>query len=355
MNSRLLHIAFWNVERCLGPIADAGDLFYGQESQSGEANKQRIRERAPQDDVEMNHKIQALAHVIGDMFDGNGPDIIGLAEVGAEEITSQLKNALRSRLGCDWQEVRSDSIHGSMTSISVFSRMSTVRDLIKIGEFPDIEELRKPEKRLRPFSILVECALPGRSGDFLLSINHWKSNALGDFKDNFLSRQRAASWLDNKLQENESLPCAVVMGDFNSDPYDKHFGQNGKLRAHRRYNRAAMRIQDAAELYNPSWRLLAPSLSLDDFMAGKREDMYPETSIIGSVDHIYDQIMVSGAALLKRPLLLREPVSLFAHPDYSRHLAKQGFYRLVPVRWRENPNNDGCASDHFPICATFEY
>ena len=69
--------------------------------------------------------------------------------------------------------------------------------------------------------------------------------------------------------------------------------------------------------------------------------------------HIWDQLMVSGAALNARPLrLLEKTVHYHCDADNS---AWERTGAMIPVRWGYT-NETTCvgASDHYPILAEFE-
>ncbi len=78
-----LRVAFWNVK----------DLF---EPDSGV-------DRGPKTQAELDAKIAIIARVLSGLFDNQGPDLIGLAEIHTERILNQLVRQLATTYHMLWE------------------------------------------------------------------------------------------------------------------------------------------------------------------------------------------------------------------------------------------------------------
>lgn len=77
-----LRLAFWNVQNLFEP---------------------GVVDRGPQSDAERNLKIAHLTQLINGFFDNEGPDVIALAELGAEAILLAIRDSLNGSHVHLWQ------------------------------------------------------------------------------------------------------------------------------------------------------------------------------------------------------------------------------------------------------------
>ncbi len=78
-----LNVAFWNVQNLFAP---------------------GIIARGPQSQTELDEKLDVLSDVIDAFFGGNGPDVLGLAEVNSEQILLDLVGRLNSSYVHVWED-----------------------------------------------------------------------------------------------------------------------------------------------------------------------------------------------------------------------------------------------------------
>ena len=218
--------------------------------------------------------------------------------------------------------------------------------------------------------MILSCDLQGCSEPFVLAVNHWKSLVV--HKDdaapvasppppvidarsgpNDLDRRQTAEWLGDWLATSCPTRSAVVLGDFNSEPIEYYFNEP-RLNCSRRFGSALGQQARPACLYNASWKFLTEPLFWEKSLraGGGNQDTRPKRSLTGSF-HVWDQLMVSGAALKSKPLrLLEESVHYHCDADNSTW-EKTG--AMIPVRWAYTNNTTYTgASDHYPILAEFE-
>lgn len=162
--------------------------------------------------------------------------------------------------------------------------------------------------------------------------------------DDAADRKDSARWLGDLLSTTH-LSCAVVMGDFNAEPYESPFNQTG-LRAVRFFSTTLWSQATPAYLYNTAWRFLPEP----DYWESASQPGYrvprPRGSFDSSPPVIFDQIMVSGRALRNGPItLVEDSVYYYTDPPAATQP------NLKPQRW--DSNSFVGASDHLPLVAKF--
>src|SRR5438309_11725984 len=78
-----LNVAFWNVQNLFEPAVIA---------------------RGPQSPTELDEKLDVLAGVIDAFFGGDGPDLLGLAEINTERIFLELVRRLKHPYLHVWED-----------------------------------------------------------------------------------------------------------------------------------------------------------------------------------------------------------------------------------------------------------
>ena len=341
-----LTTAFWNVE----------NLF---ESQT-HPPKDGKGGRGPQSAPELTRKVQRLAECINRFFATRGPDLLALAEVHTENILIDLESKLASRYGYVWEPAG----RTTETGLAVLVRKSLLGSIDKLA-------VQRPAQmsNARPRCMIVQCDIKGCSEPFVVAVNHWRSLVV--HKDeaqapvppapvidarsgpNDLDRRESADWLGNWLAITCPTRSAVVIGDFNAEPPEYYFGK-GWLRSSRRFGSALSRQTRPTYLYNAAWKFLTEPLLWEHTMrsGGGNRDTRPKRTLAAAC-HVWDQLMVSGAALTAKPLrLLEGTIHYHCDADNSKW---DGTGAMVPVRWHYTDNTTfGGASDHYPLLAEFE-
>ena len=138
-----LNVAFWNVQNLFEP---------------------GVVPRGPQSSTELDEKLDVLGDVINAFSDGNGPDLLGLAEVNTKRIFFDLIRRLNGSYFHVWE----DAGMSDQTGLGLIARESRFVDLTLL-------DTQRPSVASRPRSMIVRCELLGKPEPFLVVVNHWKS------------------------------------------------------------------------------------------------------------------------------------------------------------------------------------
>jgi hypothetical protein len=138
-----LNVAFWNVQNLFEPGVVA---------------------RGPQSQTELDEKLVVLGDVINAFFGGNGPDVLGLAEVNTKQIFLDLVGRLNGPYFHVWE----DAGTSDQTGLGLIARESRFVDLTLL-------DTQRPSVASRPRSMIARCELVGNPEPFLVVVNHWKS------------------------------------------------------------------------------------------------------------------------------------------------------------------------------------
>jgi hypothetical protein len=321
-----LNVAFWNVENLFEPGAV---------------------DRGPRSEAELSAKLDVLARVIGRLFSGGAPHLLGLAEVHTERIF----RLLRERLGGDHHALWEESGSSSATGLGLLARKDAFAGI-------EVEAVQRPGMFKRPRCLLARCELTSRREPLLVAVNHWKSRMPTAGLSPEEDRVETAKWLGDRLATSMRATCAIVLGDFNAEPFERPFNERA-LRSVRFFSSALWSGATPAYLYNTAWRFLAEPDYWEDFGAVKeseprasgaadddslesywqavdpRKREYrlprPRTSHGKGSSVIFDQLLVSGHALRGGPVTLNER-SVGYHCDEDTSERKRSA-DVVPRRW----------------------
>jgi endonuclease/exonuclease/phosphatase family metal-dependent hydrolase len=315
-----LKLAFWNVENLFEPQLVARGVVHG----------------GPTSEEELEAKSAVLARAIDQFFDGHGPDLLGLAEIGHRQI---VENVAARLAGGPHVIVWAERHHPNQTGLALLARESLIAEAECLHVHPD-------RGNKRPRSMIVRCALRGQRAEFLVIVNHWKA---GRRREDHADREETAHWLHSQLcglASYDKQTCVLAVGDFNAEPFSEPLK---RLRTCRTIRPVLWRAEQAV-LYNPSWRLL---VERDCFVPreGTRYEQQRATTSQGEDEpRIIDQLLVSGDALLRKgPLRVREE-SLDLYCDERTATRREGV--LTPARWQSAKRTG--ASDHFPLLCRCE-
>lgn len=312
-----LNVAFWNVQNLFEP---------------------GVVDRGPQSAEELDEKLSTLADVIEEFFDGEGPDLLGLAEVHTEEVMLDLVG----RLSDSYLHVWEAAGMSDQTGLGLIAREARFADL-------SILDVQRPTVASRPRSVIVRCELTGTPEPFLVVVNHWKSRLPPTELSN-ADRLETADWLGDYLANTAVDPCVIVMGDFNAEPFEPPFSEL-RLRARRTFSNALWSNATPAYLYNTAWKLLTEPDHWETAGQPGYVEPRPKTTHGDSGVNVFDHLIVSGRALRNGPLTLREEsMELFLN-DRTKRQTTTGVLR--PRRWNyvTAAEHEG-SSDHFPLLAS---
>jgi endonuclease/exonuclease/phosphatase family metal-dependent hydrolase len=209
-----LRVAFWNVQNLFEP---------------GVGNKR------PRDEQELDAKLDVLATVLDGLFDGAGPDLLGLAEVQTDTILCRLERRLRGRYLCLFEP----SPHRDWTGLSVLARIDRFANVARV-------DAHQPWPDSMPRYLIARCELQEGGEPIVFVVNHWRSRTGGDAAAR--ERRTTARALGDWLAESTDDTCVIVIGDFNAEPFEAPFGDFG-LRSVRHFSPELWRGPAPACLY----------------------------------------------------------------------------------------------------------
>lgn len=301
-------------------------------------------DRAPQSNEELEAKLDRIAEVLN----AEQPDLMALAEVQSLDLLERLLDRLDGDFGILWEEGTPPGTTIA-TGLAVIFKLTTIDDIMRVDVY-------RPTTWSRPRSLVVEISLssaPDQGGRFVLSCNHWKSRMRHGGVDPAADQNDTAEWLGDLLASYDRTDCAVVVGDFNAEPWEPAFGEF-RLRSQRSFSGALWSGSTPAYLYNTAWRFAAePSLWDEVVQLGPDyRERRPKTTH-GESPVLFDQLLVSGAALRRGPIALQESSVRCVVNDLTAEYTRAGVVR--PQRWSWDPATQAGtgASDHFPLSADF--
>jgi hypothetical protein len=310
-----LHVAFWNVQNLLEPKPGS---------------------KGPADDQQLDAKLSTLAGVIDSLFEGEGPDLLGLAEIETEGILENLERRLRSRYLPLFERGPEN-----WTGLSVLARVDRFADIDRIKAY-------RPWERSMPRYLIARCQLKQGGEPFVFVVNHWRSRLGGE--DAARERRKTARDLGDWLAGAQDDTCVVVVGDFNAEPFEEPFGDLG-LRSVRHFSPDLWAHLAPACLYNTAWRFCEPDPWEVVAAGGAAYDApRPMTTYASPTPVLLDQLLVSGRALRGGPITLLEQTVGYPCADVA--VPVTGGYKQ-PARWTNANGRASGVSDHFPLVATF--
>lgn len=195
---QLVGVAFWNVEN-LFDLKDDPSVQGDEEFTPGGANRW-TKER-------LEIKLNNLATVISGMFDDQGPDVIGLAEVENRAVLEMLIAKLQP-LNRNYQIVHQDSPSERGIDCALLYDANRLGDAGSQFHFVDAENTRD--------ILEAKLSMRGRSVHFF--VNHWPSRS-----HDATFRAKAAKVLHDRIAQltlQDPFVDALMMGDFNDHPVD---------------------------------------------------------------------------------------------------------------------------------------
>lgn len=300
------YVAHWNVE----------NLFDTEDDPSVERDEEFTPtgpKRWTPERLEI--KLRNLAHIIGKMNGGRGPDVLGLCEIENRGVVEMLRDKL-APLDRKYEIVHQDSPSDGgidcalLYDADVFSLVEAKFHFVDANKTRDILEAR-----LRRDGV-----------DLYVFVNHWPSRRNDEWQ-----RISAATVLRKRLDEilaADPKADILLVGDFNDEP------ENISLRDHLRAAISPEKLEGGL-LYNTTAPISA---------AGKGTFVYDNRW------NLLDQIIISAGMLdeagfqwkrdSSRRLEYRE---LFFHPNYPGAIPRPN------KSYSENRFHKSGYSDHLPV------
>lgn len=180
-------------------------------------------DRAPKSQAELEAKLDRIAEVLN----GETPHRIALAEVQSLGLLERLHARLSGTFDVLWEDGPPEGATVG-TGLAVLAGPTIFDEMSKVDVY-------RPTRWMRPRALNVELSVAsalGRGGRFLLSCNHRKSRMRYGNVDPASDQNDTAEWLGDQLAGYDRTDCAVVVGDFNAEPWEPAFG-DFKLRSRR--------------------------------------------------------------------------------------------------------------------------
>ncbi len=323
------NVAFWNVQNLFEPAVAL-----------------RLQ-RGPRTVAERDAKLAQLAAIIGQFFNGQGPDLLALAEVATRKLFDDLVDQIpgvRSPALRLWEPCRA----AKHTGLGLVGRDSVVASLGRVDAW-------RPTLAARPRALSADCTLAAANVPVRVVVSHWKSRLpdppgyLGP--THFQDRKETADWVGRHLNLVGGMRCAIVLGDLNCQP-DEEPLNSLQLYGTRQTSAAIYGRTATSTLYNTAWRLMVEPDPWEYPRPPGYQASRPKSTFGTGGNQVFDHLLVSRDALYGRPLALREG-SVHYHPDTRAYrYTRDGHIR--PRLWRAAGAGFTGASDHLPLLASFD-
>jgi len=315
-----LKVAWWNLENCFdhepAPRDPALKAVLRNELKGWTA---AIRDR----------KLAQLGSIVGMMFDGQGPDLLGVCEVESEAVLARLAQniPLPQR---DYQVVAHASPDARGIDISFLVDRKV---LTAANPGHQVVVKRTATRDLFWVELTVKPAGPG----FVAIANHWPSRSGGQYASEpfRMLTGETLSYVISHLPEDDTHKRIIAMGDFNDEPFCRSMQEY--LLGSRDPGR--VRYSRSGHLLNLMWPLL--------------DGHDPGTFLFGSDWNMLDQFLVSRDMMFKTSALHvdQATVGIF-RPAVM--VGPSGRPRAFGRPAKGNLDQDGY-SDHFPITVQLQH
>lgn len=279
-----------------------------------------------------DRKIDQLASGIGQMNGGAGPDLLGMCEVENEFVVERLRDAVNGLLPArNYQVVHADTV--DQRGIDVAFLFDPALFTAPAAErFQHVVMRRTATREI--FQVNFHTHL-GRT--WAIFGNHWPSRSGGQLESagyRAIAGETLAYFHQRVWEVHGERTPALVMGDFNDEPFDPSLVQHALSTR----QRAKVVRADIPRLWNLMWPLSGSAEGtfyfdnfanvLDQFLVNK--NMATETSTI--------QALPDSVEIVRFPAMVNP--GTFPAP--------------IPFGGLGKPVNQNGFSDHFPIAVTIQ-
>jgi predicted extracellular nuclease len=316
------YIAWWNVENLF-------DGIYSKEQ--NQSKNKKLFPRHWSNEIK-DRKIEQLVKIIAMMNRGQGPDLLGIAEIENEKVLKQLAGQIQGKLK------RNYSVCYSQDPNKMFLDLAFIFDqdrlsLVKTTGFSTL--LRTPG-----INILMAEFETYHGAGFTAFANHWPPQSGGTTASEpyrVVTAENLSFLIQKNLTEKANDWPLLIMGDFSDEPYSK------SLVDYLLASRNEIRVLKSRNpmLYNLTWPFMAQNQGTFSY--------YNESLL-------FDQIMVS-AGFLKKGARLRIKKSA-----EDRYIVRIGMFKDIVQKdgsprgfgGGERPIDQNGFSDHFPVMTIIE-
>ena len=205
-----LNVAWWNLE----------NLFDHENASRPPELKRKLNSELKGWTASIrDQKIDRLTQVIEQMFEGQGPALLGVCEIENEDLVQRLADAI-SIAGRDYQAVSHESpdARGIDTSFIIDANLLEVLET-------DSQTVIKRSATRDIFWVRLRVLATG--AEFVAIANHWPSRSAGQYASEpfrILTGETHAYVVSNLLDEDAggdlNLPI-LSMGDYNDEPFNR--------------------------------------------------------------------------------------------------------------------------------------
>lgn len=309
-----LLFAFYNVENLWDPADDPSTT--GDDEFTPQGRMKWTRER-------YEKKLAALARVIRDMNDGEGPDLLGICEIENRDVLERLVHEFLPAGRYGIVHAESPDLRGIDVAILYRSDVVDLKHLtmhrIDLGD------------GTRPTRDIMEGTFARDGVEFTVLVNHWPSRSGGAAQTEPLRKRAAAAAASviDSLHRLDPDADIVLMGDLNDEPY----------------NASVQDVLDAGE-YSPGEKF--ERRMINTAMPVAAEDTIGSYYYDGGWE-VIDQIMLSPGALDRRGLTLYEISETIFTPEFLRDSRASPADRPPYRTYIRGTQYIGGTSDHFPV------
>lgn len=310
------NIGFWNVENLFEQENDPNRPPELQNKLAGELAGWTAAIR--------NQKIQNLASIINQMFNGQGPDLLGVCEVENEAIVQRLANQINIP-GRTYDVVTHNSPDARGIDVSFIFDKNTLQ-----AANPSHQVVIKRTATRDLFWCTFTVTATNR--EFVAIANHWPARSAGQYESEpfrMLTGETLSFVVSDLLANNPNLPI-LAMGDFNDEPFNRSMQEY--LLGTR--DPGLVKASPLARLLNLMW----PLMQGDD----------PGTYLFSSTWNMLDQFLVSkvfikntskvkvvdGSTAMFKPPQLRGPAGAakkYGRPSKPSSFDQTGFSDHYPI------------------------
>ncbi len=276
-------------------------------------------------------KLRHLAHVIGRMFDGSGPDLLGVCEIESEKVLRDL--------------VATPELQPLGYSIAPYIDSPDDRDIdvgfiYKPTRVESVEAKPHTIVRRRDTRQIYEWHVKVHGEELHVLGNHWPARSGGQYRTEplrIVTAEHCARIIGDHMMDDPDS-AILLLGDFNDEPFNRSIRTH--LLAVRDEERVKLSRASKPRLYNAMWPLMGDKRSGTYYYSGANENPWS----------MLDQIMVSKA-LLKgdRMKLVKDSVGIFGRDVMAMgRYDRPSWFRKVGRKWKEG------YSDHFPVVGRIE-
>lgn len=332
------YLAFWNVENLFAPedFPDRPAWLQRRVGADLEGWTEALFER----------KVSQLAHIIGQLNGGAGPDILGVCEVENRFVLDQLVETIQEMLpGRQYQVLHADSELEKRGIDTAF-----IFDGVRYSVDPALIFSHFVLRRTGTRDILQATFATEMGNDLIVMCNHWPSRSGGAEKSagfRAAAGETVGYWHERIREEVGARAAVIVIGDLNDDPWDPSVTYN----ANATRERGDVARAESARLYNLSWNYLT-TLATDHRGRPRQLD---GTLYYAGNGNVFDQILASrGLVDGAGPFHIREETTrVEAFPEMVSHKVGSGPIRFgLPKGDPARHIDENGYSDHFPVCVT---